>query len=53
MVWRRKDNLKKIVIEIEAENPRGIEVYLREVLSTMAKNNFFSIKRFNIEVVDR
>jgi len=44
--------LRKIVIEVEAENLLGLKIYLEEVLSTLSKNIFFSIKNFNIKVVE-
>lgn len=43
--------MRKVIIEIETEQPWGIESYLREVLSMMAKNRFFSIRKFDIKVI--
>jgi hypothetical protein len=40
--------LKKIIIKIETENPEGVESYLREVLNVLSKNNFFSIKKWEL-----
>lgn len=44
--------MKKIVIEVEAENLLGLKIYLEEVLNTLSKNVFFSIKNFNIRAVE-
>ncbi len=45
--------MKKIVIEIETDKPKSIEIYLKEVLNTMSKNNFFSIKKYNLEIIEK
>jgi len=44
--------LKKVIVEIKTEKPKGIEIYLEEVLSTLSKNNFFSIKKFIIKTIE-
>lgn len=44
--------VKKVTVEVETEKPRSVEIYLKEVLNTMSKNTFFSIKRFSVEASD-
>ncbi|MCX8171209.1 MAG: hypothetical protein N3E47_04465 [Candidatus Bathyarchaeota archaeon] len=44
--------MKKIIIEVETENPEGTKIYLKEVLDTLLKNSFFLIKGFNIKIVE-
>lgn len=40
--------MKKIIIEIETENPGGVESYLKEILNVLSKNDFFSIKKWEL-----
>jgi hypothetical protein len=50
--FRGEFALKKVIVEIKTEKPKGIEIYLEEVLSTLSKNNFFSIKKFTIKTIE-
>jgi len=40
----------RVIIRIETRNPKGVEVYLREILNQISKNKHFSITRYEIEV---
>ncbi|MEM2424866.1 MAG: hypothetical protein QXK73_06420 [Candidatus Bathyarchaeia archaeon] len=44
--------MKKIIIEVETERPQSVETYLKEVLSILSKNTFFSIRKFVVKVVE-
>lgn len=39
----------KVIIKIETNNPKSVEVYLREILNQISKNKHFSITRYEIE----
>ncbi|MEM2272810.1 MAG: hypothetical protein QXX56_01165, partial [Candidatus Bathyarchaeia archaeon] len=45
-------NLKKVIIEIETGRPQSVETYLKEVLSTLSKNPFFLIKKYNVKIIE-
>ena len=44
--------MEKVVVEVETNKPESVKIYLKEVLSTLSKNEYFSIKKFDINVVE-
>ena len=40
----------RVIVKIETKNPKGVEVYLREILNQISKNKHFSITRYEIEL---
>ncbi len=38
------------MVSVETEKPESVKIYLMEILSTLSKNKYFSIKKFSIKV---
>lgn len=41
-----------IIINIKTKKPESVKIYLKEVLSTISKNEYFSIEKFSVEVLE-
>jgi len=42
--------LRSVVINVKTRKPESVKIYLKEVLSTLSKNEYFSIEKFTVEV---
>jgi len=45
--------LGRVVINVETKRPESVRTYLIEILSTLSKNEHFSIEKFSVEISEK